>query len=112
MRTIFTASRLFTPVEEISNPLLSVEDGQIVALSSRSSTEVSRDATLIDFGDTILAPGFFDIHIHGGGGIDAMLATPAELPHLGEFLARHGVTSYFPTTVTAPLDATYKSLDT
>ncbi|HTS07720.1 MAG TPA: N-acetylglucosamine-6-phosphate deacetylase [Candidatus Eisenbacteria bacterium] len=111
MRTIFTAHRLFTPVEEISNPLLVVEDGQIVALSSRSSTEVPRDAKLIDFGDAVLAPGYFDIHIHGGGGIDAMRATPAELPHLGEFLAKHGVTSYFPTTVTAPLDATYTSLD-
>ena len=111
MRTIFTAHRLFTPVEEISNPLLSVEDGQIVALSSRSSTEVPRDAKLIDFGDAIVAPGYFDIHIHGGGGFDAMLATPAELPRLGEFLAKHGVTSYFPTTVTAPLDATYRALD-
>ena len=111
MKTIFTAHRLFTPVEEISNPLLSVEDGQIVALSSRSSTEVPRDVKLIDFGDAILAPGFFDIHTHGGGGFDAMLATPAELPRLGEFLSKHGVTSYFPTTVTAPLDVTYTALE-
>lgn len=111
MRTIFTANRLFTPVEEITNAVLTVEDGKIGALSSRSSADVPRDAKLIDFGDAILAPGFFDIHIHGGGGIDAMLATPAELPRLGEFLARHGVTSYFPTTVTAPLDTTYKALD-
>lgn len=111
MRTIFTASRLFTPVEEITNAVLIVEDSQIVALSSRSSTEVPRDARLIDFGDAILVPGFFDIHIHGGGGFDAMLATPTELPRLGEFLAKHGVSSYFPTTVTAPLDATYTALE-
>jgi N-acetylglucosamine-6-phosphate deacetylase len=110
MRTTFTAARLFTPVEEISNPLLVVEDGQIVELSSRSARETA-GASVVDFGDAILTPGFFDIHMHGGGGVDVMQAAPAELPRLGEFLAKHGVTSYFATTVTAPLDATYQALD-
>jgi N-acetylglucosamine-6-phosphate deacetylase len=40
-----------------------------------------------------------------------MLASPAELPRLGKFLASHGVTSYFPTTVAAPLDQTCAALD-
>jgi len=111
MRTIFTASRLFTPVEEIRNPLLVVEDSQIVALSSRSSTEVPPDARLIDFGDAVLVPGYFDIHIHGGGGLDVMRATLAELPRLGQFLIKHGVTGYFATTVAAPLDATCAALE-
>ena len=111
MRTIFTAARLFTPVEEIRNPLLVVEDSQIVALSSRSSTEVPRDARLIDFGDAVLVPGYFDIHIHGGGGLDVMRATLAELPRLGQFLIKHGVTGYFATTVAAPLDATCAALE-
>lgn len=110
MKTTFTAASLFTPVEEIPNPLLTVEDGHITALSSRSSTEVPRQTGLVDFGDAILAPGFFDIHIHGGAGIDAMLATPDELPRLGEFLTKHGVTAYFPTTVAAPLDITCTAL--
>ena len=30
---------------------------------------------------------------------------------LGQFLATHGVTGYFPTTVAAPLDATYAALE-
>jgi len=111
MRTIFTATRLFTPVDEIRNPLLVVEDGTITALSSRSANDVPPGAAVIDFGDAILAPGFFDIHIHGGAGLDVMRATPSELPHLGEFLTKHGVTSYFATTVTAPLDATYAALE-
>jgi N-acetylglucosamine-6-phosphate deacetylase len=111
MRTIFTAARLFTPVEEIRNPLLVVEDSQIVALSSRSSTEVPPDDRLIDFGDAVLVPGYFDIHIHGGGGLDVMRATLAELPRLGQFLIKHGVTGYFATTVAAPLDATCAALE-
>jgi len=110
MRTIFTAARLFTPLDEIFNPLLVVEDGHIFDLSSRSSRETPA-GTIIDFGDAVLAPGFFDIHMHGGAGLDVMRATPEELPKLGHFLTTHGVTGYLPTTVAAPLDATCAALD-
>ena len=61
--------------------------------------------------DSILAPGFLDIHIHGGAGFDAMRASLAELPYLNNFLATHGVTGYFPTTVAAPLDETCDALE-
>jgi N-acetylglucosamine-6-phosphate deacetylase len=111
MKTAFTARRLYTPIEEIQDPLLVVEDGLISEVSSRSTKEVPANASLIDFGDVVLAPGFVDIHIHGGAGLDAMRALPSELPHLGRFLTTHGVTGYFPTTVAAPLDATCEALE-
>ena len=111
MRTIFTAARLYTPLEEIQDPLLVVEEGRITDLLSRSTNEVPQNASLIDFGDAILAPGFLDIHIHGGAGLDVMRASVSELPRLGEFEATHGVTGYFPTTVAAPLDLTCAALE-
>jgi N-acetylglucosamine-6-phosphate deacetylase len=40
-----------------------------------------------------------------------MRAPVADVPRLGQFLNTHGVTGYFPTTVAAPLDATYSALD-
>src|SRR5579862_7429295 len=110
MKTAIIASRLFTPVEEIQNPFLIVEDGRIVELSSRATREVPVGTSLVDFGDAAMAPGFLDIHIHGGAGLDVMRAAPSELPRLGKFLASHGVTAYFPTTVAAPLDATCAAL--
>ena len=39
-----------------------------------------------------------------------MRAATSELPRVGKFLATHGVTGYFPTTVAAPLDSTYAAL--
>src|SRR3984893_18359897 len=110
MKTAFTASRLYTPVEEVDQPLLVVEDGLISEVGSRSAKEVPGKGTLIDFGDAVLAPGFFDIHMHGGAGLDVMRASRSDLPRLGKFLTTHGVTGYFPTTVAAPLDATYAAL--
>lgn len=110
MKTAFTARRLYTPTEELHDPLLIVEDGQISELSSLAAT-AAINAPLIDFGDAVLVPGFIDIHIHGGAGLDLMRASPSELPALGKFLASHGVTGYFPTTVAASLDSTYATLD-
>ncbi len=111
MKTGFTARRLFTPTEEIDHPMLVVEDGRVTELFSLSGTTSNHNFPLVDFGDATLAPGFLDIHIHGGAGLDVMLAAPSELPRLGKFLATHGVTGYFPTTVAAPLDATCKAVD-
>ena len=108
---VLCASRLYTPLEEIQNPLLFIEEGIVSAVSSRADREVPSTATMVDLGDAILAPGFVDIHMHGGAGLDVMRASPAELPRLHKFLAAHGVTGYFPTTVAAPLDQTCLALE-
>lgn len=110
MKTTFTARRLYTPTEEITDPVLVVEDGLVTEVGSRSAKPLPAGASVVDFGDAILAPGFLDIHIHGGAGMDVMRTPPSELPRFGKFLMSHGVTSYFPTTVAAPLDATCAAL--
>src|ERR1700683_2872947 len=112
---LLSASRLYTPQEEITDPLVFIEDGRVSAVSSRSQREIPKNATVINLandglGDAILAPGFVDIHMHGGAGLDVMRAAPGELPQLNKFLTTHGVTGYFPTTVAAPLDQTCAAL--
>lgn len=111
MKLAIKAARLYTPTEEIAHAIVIIEDGRIADISSLSGTTLALNMTLVDFGDAILAPGFFDIHIHGGAGLDVMRASPSELPRLGKFLASHGVTGYFPTTVAAPLDSTCTALE-
>lgn len=111
MTQVFLARRLYTPIQEITDAFVIAEDGRITEICSRSSKEIPANTSITDFGDATLAPGFFDIHIHGGGGIDSMRAAPSELTRMGEFLAKHGVTRYFPTTVAAPLDTTCAALE-
>jgi N-acetylglucosamine-6-phosphate deacetylase len=105
-----TAATLFTPLERVEQPLLLVEDGSIVEVTSRAHREAPAGSRELDFPGGILAPGFVDIHIHGGAGHDVMEAGADALPPGERLLARHGVSSYFPTTVTAPLDATLSAL--
>ncbi|HEY2911914.1 MAG TPA: N-acetylglucosamine-6-phosphate deacetylase, partial [Candidatus Angelobacter sp.] len=93
MTTIITASRLITPVEWIESPIVVVEDGHITALRSRSAAEIPA-GRLLDFPDLILAPGFIDIHIHGGAGRDAMEADESALAQIERQLVQHGVTAY------------------
>jgi len=57
-----------------------------------------------------LAPGFVDVHVHGGGGHDAM-AGRAALDGMARHLLRHGVTSFLPTAVAAPLNDLYRFVD-
>jgi N-acetylglucosamine-6-phosphate deacetylase len=57
----------------------------ISEISARAAERCSRHTSLVDFGDAALAPGFVDIHMHGGAGLDLMRAMPSELPRLGNF---------------------------
>ena len=58
----------------------------------------------------VLAPGFVDVHVHGWGGHDAM-GDRAALDGMARALLRHGVTSFLPTGVSAPLDDLYRFAD-
>jgi N-acetylglucosamine-6-phosphate deacetylase len=111
VRTVLTASALVTPLEQIARPMLVIEDGIVAQVTSREHCEVPKGAQVQDFPDAVLAPGLVDIHIHGGAGHDVMTANAGALQELEQFLAKHGVTSYFPTTVTASLDETLVALD-
>jgi N-acetylglucosamine-6-phosphate deacetylase len=51
-----------------------------------------------------IAPGFVDVHVHGGGGHDAM-GDAAALDGMARHLLSRGVTSFLPTAVTAPVPA-------
>jgi len=107
----FTADSLFTPTTTVAGPVLIVEDGTIVRLESRDGMDLPSGVDLVPFKNCTIAPGFIDIHIHGSAGYDVMQADRSTRSHFEHFLARHGVTSYCPTTVTAPLDTTLSALE-
>lgn len=108
VRTLITAGTVLTPLEAISNAAVLVEGGRIISVGPRDGVDAS--ARVLDFPNAILAPGFIDVHIHGAAGHDSMHLSPRGASEMGRFLARHGVTSYCPTTITASEDDTLRAL--
>lgn len=107
----FTAGKLLTPTEVLDQPLMLVEHGRVLELSARGGRNLPAGVRVSDFGDHWIAPGYVDLHIHGSAGYDVMDDDARALPAIEGLLARHGVTSYFPTTVTAPLEVTLRALE-
>jgi N-acetylglucosamine-6-phosphate deacetylase len=106
-----TAKRLITPTEPIDSPVLLIEDGKIVRIGSRDAVEIPAGAQRSDIPDGVVAPGFIDLHIHGGAGHDVMEPSLAALEKICAHLRKTGVGSFLPTTVTASLDVTLRSLE-
>jgi len=74
---------------------LQTADGRIAACGSGQPAE----AADVDFPDSVVVPGFIDMHVHGGGGssyTDADGITGA-----AEFHLRHGTTTTLASLVTA-----------
>ncbi len=111
MRTALTAELLYTPCEIIADPIVLIEDGRIERVGSAEAVGIPRGVRIEAFPGAVLAPGFIDLHVHGGAGHDIMEGPPEALADIEQMLAAHGVTSYCPTTVTAPLDVTMKTLE-
>jgi N-acetylglucosamine-6-phosphate deacetylase len=107
----FTAARLLTPNQAIDHPLLLVDEGRVVELVSRGERSVPSNCSHCDLGDNIIVPGYIDLHIHGNAGYDVMDESSAALPAIERMLAAHGVTSYLPTTVTAPIERLVRALE-
>ncbi|MGD0095701.1 MAG: N-acetylglucosamine-6-phosphate deacetylase [Terracidiphilus sp.] len=110
MEIVLTAERLWDGSRLLDLPMVSIEEGRIDSIGTRRESELSSQALHIDFPGATLAPAFYDVHFHGAKGHDVMEATPTALAAIGGFLAEHGTGSYLATTVTAPLDATLRSL--
>lgn len=110
MRTVLTAEKLWNGTSLLDQPVVSIEDGRIASIGTRAEGELPGGVEVLDFPGAMLAPAFLDVHTHGAAGHDVMEATPEALETMGRFLASHGTGSYLATTVTAPLDATLRSL--
>ena len=91
----FTSKTLMTPTEAVQHPLVLVADGKIVEIATRAARPVPARVQVLDLADGLLAPGYLDLHIHGGGGFDVMDADVDALPAVERLIVRHGVTAIF-----------------
>ena len=104
-----TAGQLFTPLEAIPNGVVIVDDGVIRAAGPRESVKIPKSARTVQLGNKIIAPGFVDIHIHGGAGHDLMEGTCDAIEAVARSTVEHGTTSFVATTLSAPEEGLRRS---
>jgi N-acetylglucosamine-6-phosphate deacetylase len=83
--------------ERVAAGRIRIEDGRITAVELDEPGRAGGPAA------PFVAPGFVDVHVHGGGGHVAM-GDRAALDGMARHLLRHGVTSFLPTAVAAPIE--------
>jgi len=84
---------------------LSVENG-------RFANVLSEETGGVDLGGAYVVPGFIDIHLHGNSGHDFSDGDFAGLTAIARHLAKKGITSFAPASVTLPeaqLNAAYEN---
>ncbi|MEO6284721.1 MAG: N-acetylglucosamine-6-phosphate deacetylase [Dyadobacter sp.] len=109
MRLKITNGTLITPYRYLKNGTLVIEDGKIVGVH-QGNVEVP-DAEVIDANGHYIAPGFIDLHIHGGGGHDFMDGSVEAFLGIAETHAQYGTTAMVPTTLTSEKEDLLETLD-
>ncbi len=96
----FVNARLVMPDGVIQNGFLKEENGKILSFGPMDNNLIIQ-GDRIDCNSQYLAPGFVDIHTHGGGGFDYMDGTAEAIVGAARAHLRHGTTSVLPTTLTS-----------
>jgi N-acetylglucosamine-6-phosphate deacetylase len=96
---VFTGARLFDGERFLDDHALVVEDGVIRTLVDFADRP--RGGEVVDLGGGILAPGFIDWQINGGGGV-LFNADPTvdAIGRIAEAHRRDGTTGFLPTVIT------------
>ena len=96
------AGTLFTPAEKLSPGRLLIEGASIAEVGHPHAVRIPANAERVDASQFLVTPGFIEPHIHGCGGVDVMDGTYESLNAISRIVARHGTTSFLPTTVSSP----------
>jgi len=95
---------VFAPWERFSPGLVVIEQEKISYVGPWEKGRVPAGARILEAEGKLVAPGLVDVHIHGCAGADFLRDGRAGLEKMARFLARRGVTSFLPTTPSAPLE--------
>jgi N-acetylglucosamine-6-phosphate deacetylase len=101
--TVITNGTIITPLREIPDGAVAFEDGLIKYVGPADRVTSTYSGRIIDAKGAYISPGFIDLHLHGAYGGDVMAASVQDLELMSSGLAKGGVTSFMPTTLSGPL---------
>jgi N-acetylglucosamine-6-phosphate deacetylase len=99
IRAIIGAT-VITPGATLPNGTVVYDDRVVTNVLSSADRPAHADATL-DAAGLILAPGFIELQVNGGFGLD-LTSDPGSIWQLGARLVEFGVTAFLPTIISSP----------
>jgi len=111
MKTFLTGGLILTPATRLTDSALEIENGIIQRILRIDEIQLEQDCEIIHTDGYIITPGLIDIHVHGSNRADTMQASYEAFNTMSLFFARHGVTSFLATTVTANEEDIYRTLE-
>ena len=100
-------ARIFCSDFQFHTGAFEVKDGKFGAVLPKF---VPEDA--IDLQGATVIPGLIDVHNHGNSGADFSDGDYAGVKKMAEYLAKHGITSFAPASMTLPYDVLEKAFAT
>lgn len=112
MATMIKNGKIVLPDRILEHHVLTVEDGIITGIFPETSLpDFASPSCCVDARGQYVSPGFLDIHVHGGGGVEANCGTLQDVLTMARAHASYGTTSILPTTFASPLSDIYATID-
>ncbi len=106
-RFCLVGGRVVLPERILDNGCVTVAEGRIERVGEAPESSIPR----IDVQGNFIAPGFIDLHVHGGRGADFMDGTAEAVVCACAAHLQHGTTTIFPTTTTGSAQQIQEMLD-
>lgn len=99
----FKNANLFTEQFRFARGAFSVEDGKFRNVLGQEAPDA------IDLAGAYVIPGLIDVHTHGNSGADFSDGDAAGVEKMARYLAKNGVTSFAPASMTLPYETLSKA---
>ena len=99
----FKNANIYTAQFRFERGAFSVEDGKFCNVLGQEAPDA------VDLGGAYVIPGLIDVHTHGNSGADFSDGDVAGVEKMAKYLAKNGMTSFAPASMTLPYETLEKA---
>ena len=99
----FKNANIYTAQFRFERGAFSVENGRFCNVIGQEAPDA------VDLGGAYVIPGLIDVHTHGNSGADFSDGDAAGVEKMAKYLAKNGVTSFAPASMTLPYETLEKA---
>ncbi|MEO8456858.1 MAG: N-acetylglucosamine-6-phosphate deacetylase [Chloroflexota bacterium] len=101
-QALLTGACVLLPNGTLERADVLIESGHITGVETH--IEAPAGAEIVDLSGLTLAPGFIDVHVHGGGGFSLLSAKSEDVSRYAGWLPSRGVTGFLATICSANIE--------